>query len=1037
MSFLNTTTEENTLEKLLVSIDVSERDSQLALKGTLAELRNRALLDDVSSEEYLALAILVSFKRRNHSKSQAPGEGAGEKAQFLTVLRDIAESHPEIVHRVLPLVPLYGSWRDLQLLADVLPSELVQRVAEVFAQQLQRDLETLDKIKTQAPKEEPAEDALSEDGKVMEEDKATTANKKRKYNDEDVDGVSNAAKYAPREHRHRGSKKTRKKTSSTSGGRGGRGRGRGGSRGRRRDCSRVTTSDCDRNPITGKPLDKECLTEDATSDGRRERLHASQTHCADQIAQYLGLEQSMLRAQYRQNVLVPLNAHLTARGFLVEPLLCKGRPQDINFYRAAKGALSRYENAIMKNSVAKRRWMKAMGKSSAAVVDIDNLNEAASQFLDEQELMDEGLREDEATFRLRVTKAIETALISRKRLTDQAREIIEQVKMGSAAEAPEIDAVQEALTSAVLPVVDLSDVSKKTGIALILTAFVTLRAQATDGVPQLMAIHGDQGHHIVHVDPDWNLANLVDHIQELGEGVFPGNLTADSLATIVQTLLPAYARAVAEQGEAADADAEAPSTQLRSMTGPLDLLVLCKKFVAGVKSDEPQLKALVERLPSLCPSQRARGFLVHQITACDIDSGIVLQPRRAKDFDDISDATVDIAFVMDLTSSMSSMMDAAKTHLTSLIRDLKEDTMVGNIRVAFVGYRDFRDNGRVVKKNFVSMDKVEKVVEFIVNQRASGGADFPEDVLSGMEAAIKLDWQGHIRLIIQVADAPAHGYSDYPEYDDFPSGLCPDQTRSLPEAMQELKDEKKVDLLCCPVAEGFNKMETMFQNIYSDEGFGVIPLSHGSSKFHDVILSTLSKSILSVIVDPDMSGVQTFRGTTMSSAISTCNASLRESFQAIARELGDEDETEEEVTEKVSEEVTEKATEEITEKIEEAEEVEVAEVAGDMEDEATEEAMKETKAMDISLATRKPRNPRPTKSRSDKSRLMLALESEDLIPVRLALGLPIPGGKSLSVDAAKLLLRAGVTVLDLVKNGYPQDVIVSMKQAAGTVIRRI
>ena len=65
-----------------------------------------------------------------------------------------------------------------------------------------------------------------------------------------------------------------------------------------------------------------------------------------------------------------------------------------------------------------------------------------------------------------------------------------------------------------------------------------------------------------------------------------------------------------------------------------------------------------------------------------------------------------------------------------------------------------------------------------------------------------------------------------------------------------------------------------------------------------------------------------------------------------------------------------------------------------------------------------------------------ALEADELRPVRLALGLPLPT-EALTVEAAASLLRAGVCVGDMQAKGYPAPFIAAMRTAAATLMRRI
>ena len=123
-----------------------------------------------SRQEALRMALLVAMRRRNHQLSQAPGEGAGERDLLRVVMTEALRHDPEAVSRLLPLVPSYGSWREMLVLGEAwlgaaalegrfpggpssgstsdatLPPE-VAAVCDVFAEQLRRDQALLEAAK--------------------------------------------------------------------------------------------------------------------------------------------------------------------------------------------------------------------------------------------------------------------------------------------------------------------------------------------------------------------------------------------------------------------------------------------------------------------------------------------------------------------------------------------------------------------------------------------------------------------------------------------------------------------------------------------------------------------------------------------------------------------------------------------------------------------------------------------------------------------------------------------------------------------------
>jgi len=138
--------------------------------------------------------------------------------------------------------------------------------------------------------------------------------------------------------------------------------------------------------------------------------------------------------------------------------------------------------------------------------------------------------------------------------------------------------------------------------------------------------------------------------------------------------------------------------------------------------------------------------------------------------------SVDLAFLMDCTGSMASWIEVAKTQLFKIVENTKAKLGV-KMRVAYVGYRDFdcSDKDRYDFKDFVEEKDMADLHKFIARSNAMGGGDGPEDVAGGLKMALSLTWKGDTRIIIHIADAPAHG-SEYNGGmgDNYPGHQDPD-----------------------------------------------------------------------------------------------------------------------------------------------------------------------------------------------------------------------------------------------------------------------
>jgi hypothetical protein len=121
---------------------------------------------------------------------------------------------------------------------------------------------------------------------------------------------------------------------------------------------------------------------------------------------------------------------------------------------------------------------------------------------------------------------------------------------------------------------------------------------------------------------------------------------------------------------------------------------------------------------------------------------------------------LDIALVIDTSSSMQFVIDDVRTRLSALVGAIHR--MVPTARIGIVVYRDVGDE-YVVKWSDLSFH-TEKLQTFLKNITADGGGDFEEAVRDAVDAAInELSWRKRSkRAIILVGGSPPHKY----EYDE-------------------------------------------------------------------------------------------------------------------------------------------------------------------------------------------------------------------------------------------------------------------------------
>jgi Mg-chelatase subunit ChlD len=118
---------------------------------------------------------------------------------------------------------------------------------------------------------------------------------------------------------------------------------------------------------------------------------------------------------------------------------------------------------------------------------------------------------------------------------------------------------------------------------------------------------------------------------------------------------------------------------------------------------------------------------------------------------------VDVAFVIDTTSSMDDDIAAAQTAIGQIIDAVFRTA--SSVRIALIEYRDADPDEPDPFQAQVDMPFTNDREAFAqaVNQLSvDGGGDDPESVYAGLMAAFALDWRpGAAKLAIPIGDAPA------------------------------------------------------------------------------------------------------------------------------------------------------------------------------------------------------------------------------------------------------------------------------------------
>ena len=118
----------------------------------------------------------------------------------------------------------------------------------------------------------------------------------------------------------------------------------------------------------------------------------------------------------------------------------------------------------------------------------------------------------------------------------------------------------------------------------------------------------------------------------------------------------------------------------------------------------------------------------------------------------------DIVYLLDATGSMGSYLAAARDQCINISNQLKSELSKFDFNFGAVFYRDPVDCHGEKNHTYALKKDVNILKSELSSERASGGGDGPEDWVGGYEMALdNIAWRNGTRLIIHIADAPAHG----------------------------------------------------------------------------------------------------------------------------------------------------------------------------------------------------------------------------------------------------------------------------------------
>ena len=122
----------------------------------------------------------------------------------------------------------------------------------------------------------------------------------------------------------------------------------------------------------------------------------------------------------------------------------------------------------------------------------------------------------------------------------------------------------------------------------------------------------------------------------------------------------------------------------------------------------------------------------------------------------ISPKKLNVYFAVDATGSMSDEIEYLKAELEDVIGEVQSQFTDLDILLGTTFYRDEGDD--YLTQNMPFSSDIGSVANFVDNQSADGGGDFPEAVHTALAVALSEQWENNAigRILFLILDAPPH-----------------------------------------------------------------------------------------------------------------------------------------------------------------------------------------------------------------------------------------------------------------------------------------
>jgi hypothetical protein len=207
---------------------------------------------------------------------------------------------------------------------------------------------------------------------------------------------------------------------------------------------------------------------------------------------------------------------------------------------------------------------------------------------------------------------------------------------------------------------------------------------------------------------------------------------------------------------------------------------------------------------------------------------------------------VDIVFCVDVTGSMTPILDAVKANALAFYDDVQTNLTekgknVAQLRVRVVAFRDFVADGEAAidESPFYTLpDERGAFAEFVNGLIAQGGGDAPENGLEAVALAINSPWttvgDRRRQVIVVWTDQPAHPLDPTVVPADLASRV-PADFNALTDAWEDeqgrMGSSSKRLILFAPDGPGWSDISSVWENVVhnpSQAGGGLSEVDYGT-----------------------------------------------------------------------------------------------------------------------------------------------------------------------------------------------------------------